>query len=182
MDIYEAIKTRRSVRSYRDKEVDDQTLNKILEAARLAPSAHNSQDYKFIIVRDQGARKALAKAASEQRFIAEAPIVIAAVALKPDYLMSSGIPAFALDLAIAIDHITLAAIAEGLGTCWIGAFSQEEVKKILGVPERYKVAVLLPLGAPYDEPGVKSRKNLKELVCLEQFSEKNIKKEKPNEE
>ena len=171
MDIYEAIKTRRSVRSYRDKEVDQATLDKILEAGRLAPSAHNSQDYKFVVVRDAGKRKALAKAASEQRFIAEAPLIIAAVSLKPESLMDCGVPAYAVDLAIAFDHITLAAAAEGLGTCWIGSFSQEEVKDILEVPEQYKVVALLSLGTPYDEPGVKSRKTLKDLVRYENFSE-----------
>lgn len=171
MDIYDAIKTRRSVRAYRDVPVSEDSLAKILEAGRLAPSAHNAQEYKFIVVRDLRKRKALAKAASEQRFIAEAPIIIVGVALNPEHLMDSGAPAYAVDLAIAFDHMTLAAIAEDLGTCWVGAFSQEEVKQILNIPENYKVVVLLPLGVPYDEPGVKTRKSIKELVCEDEFSE-----------
>ena len=171
MDIYDAIKTRRSVRAYRDVPVSEDSLAKILEAGRLAPSAHNAQEYKFIVVRDLKKRKALAKAASEQRFIAEAPIIIVGVALNPEHLMDSGVPACAVDLAIAFDHMTLAAVAEDLGTCWVGAFSQEEVKQILNIPENYKVAVLLPLGVPYDEPGVKTRKSIKELVCEDEFSE-----------
>jgi len=172
MNIYETIEKRRSVRSYRsDEPVSEESLKKILEAGRLAPSAHNAQEYKFVVVKSADTRKKLAKASSEQRFIAEAPIIIVAVSLNPEHLMSSGVPAYAVDVAIAIDHMTLAAVEEGLGTCWIGAFNQEEVKRILNIPEKYKVVVLLPLGVPYEEPGVKSRKSLKELVCDENFSE-----------
>lgn len=171
MDIYEVIKTRRSVRSFRDVPVPEENLKRILEAARLAPSAHNTQEYKFIIVKDAGKRKALARAASEQRFIHGAPIIIVAVSLNPEHLMSSGVPAYPMDLAIALDHITLAAVQEDLGTCWVGAFSQEEVKKILNIPEKCRVVALMPLGTPYDIPSVKTRKSLKELVCYEEFSE-----------
>jgi len=171
MDVYQAIKTRRSVRAYRDYPVSEESLNKILEAGRFAPSAHNAQDYKFIVVQDPKRIKALSKAALEQKFIAEAPAVIVGVSLSPEYSLSSGVPAYAVDLAIALDHMTLAAVEEKLGTCWIGAFSQEEVKKILDIPEKYKVVALLTLGTPYDEPGVKSRKKLRDLVCYESFSE-----------
>ncbi len=178
MNIYETIKTRRSVRSYRENPISEETLKKILEAARLAPSAHNAQDYKLIIVQDAEKRKAITNAASEQQFITEAPVVIVGVSLKPNHIMSNDVPAYAVDLAIVLDHITLAAVEEGLGTCWICAFSQEEVRQILNIPEKYKVVALLTLGTPYDDPGVKSRKKLKELVCYENFSEENIKKNK----
>jgi len=117
----------------------------ILEAARMAPSAHNSQPYKFIVVRDAEKRRQLAKAALDQSFIAQAPV------------------------AIAIDHLTLAAVEENLGTCWIGAFSQKEVKEILEIPEKYKVVTLLPLGYPDDKASQKNRKELEELVCWENF-------------
>lgn len=171
MDIYETIKTRRSVRSYRDNPVPEEALKKILGAARLAPSAHNAQEYKFVVVQDLEKRKAIVKAASEQKFINEAPVIIAGVSLNPTHIMGNDVPAYAVDLAIALDHITLAAVEEGLGTCWIGAFSQEEVRRILGIPEKYKIVALLTLGTAYDDPGIKSRKNLKELVCYEDFSE-----------
>jgi len=171
MDIYEAIKTRRSVRSYRPKEVSEETLKKIMGAVRLAPSTHNLQEYKFIIVKDQEKKRGLFKAASEQEFINEAPVVIAAVALNPDYMMECNVPAYPVDLAIALDHLTLAAVEEDLGTCWIGAFNQEEVKKILNIPAKYLVVALMTLGTPYDEPGIKSRKNTGDLVCYEEFSE-----------
>lgn len=171
MEVFEAIKIRRSVRSYKAEAVPEGKLKKVLEAARLAPSAHNEQEWKFVVVRDAKKRKELAEAALNQNFIAEAPIVIVAVALNPDHIMSSGVPAFAVDLGIAVENMTLEATEEGLGTCWIGAFSQEKVKKVLEIPERYKVVVLLPLGFPADTPEPKSRKNIEEIVCYENFFE-----------
>ena len=169
MEVHQAIKTRRSVRNYKPDPVPEEKLNKVLETARLAPSAHNEQEWKFVIVKNAEKRKKLAEAALNQEFVGEAPVVIAAVALEPEEVMSSGVPNYAVDLAIAVDHMTLAAVEEGLGTCWVGAFSQEKVKKALGIPERYKVVVLLPLGFPADKPKTKSRKNLEEIVCYENY-------------
>ena len=171
MKVFEAIKTRRSVRSYKAEPVPEEKLKKVLEAARLAPSAHNAQEWKFVVVRDVKKRKELAEAALGQSFIAQAPVIIVAVGLDPEHIMSSEVPAYAVDLAIAVDHMTLAAVEEGLGTCWIGAFDQDGVKEVLEIPERYKVVALLPLGFPADKPGPKSRKNIKEIVCYENFKE-----------
>jgi nitroreductase len=170
MNIYETIEKRRSVRAFRDDPVPDDLLEKVLNAGRMAPSAQNAQDYKFIVIKDPEKRKDIAKACSEQRFIAEAPIIVAGISTNTDYVMSSGVLAYPIDVAIAIDHMTLAAVEEGFGTCWIGSFSQEEIKGILGVPDEFKVVALFPLGVPYDEPGVKSRKHLKDLVCYDKFS------------
>jgi nitroreductase len=171
MDVYDAIKTRRSVRAYQDKPVPEDVLKRILEAARLAPSASNRQDWKFIVVRDPGNRRAVAQAANNQMFIAQAPVIIVAVSLNPERIMSCEVPSYAVDLAIAVDHITLAATAEGLGTCWIGAFSQREMKKVLDIPERYKVVTLTPLGYSADSPRQKVRKPLEEIVYYEKFKE-----------
>jgi len=169
MDIYEAIKSRRSVRAYKNKEIDSDVLERILEAVRLAPSANNRQNYQFIIVKDSKKKLDLAKAALNQKFIAQAPVLIVGVALNPELDSDSGVPFYAVDLAIAFDHLTLVAAAEGLGTCWIGAFSSEEVKKILNIPEKCNVIALMPLGFPADKPGKKVRKSLSELICEEEF-------------
>jgi len=169
MEVFEAIKNRYSCRSYKAEPVPEEKLKKILEAARLAPSAHNEQEWKFIVVRDSEKRKKLAKAALSQDFIAEAPVVIVAVATDPEHILSSGVPAYTLDLAIAIEHMALEAVEEGLGTCWIGAFDQVAVKKILKITERCKVVALLPLGYPADEPRPKSRKKLKEIISYDGF-------------
>ena len=170
MDVMEAIEKRRSVRAYQNKPIPEDTLKKILQAARLAPSANNQQAYKFIVVKDAQLRGELAKVAGNQSFIGEASVVIVPVSFDPDYVMTCGVPAHHVDIAIAIDHITLAAVAEGLGTCWIGKFYQEQVKHILHIPEKYKVVVLLPLGYPTKGPRGKFRKSLDELTCYDMFT------------
>jgi len=168
MNVAEAIKNRYSCRSYKADPVPEEKLKRVLEAARLAPSAHNEQECKFVVVRDDNKRREVAEAAG-QGFIAEAPVIIAAVALEPEHIMRSGNPAYAIDLAIAVDHMTLQATEEGLGTCWIGAFSQEEVKKVLEVPEEYKVVALMPLGFPAEKGRPKSRKSLDEIISYDKF-------------
>ncbi|MEA1912937.1 MAG: nitroreductase family protein [candidate division WOR-3 bacterium] len=169
MDVEKAIRERRSVRAYKDKEIPEKDLKKVLEAARLAPSASNRQSWKFVVVRDKRRKRELAIAAAGQDFIGKAPIVIAAVALEPEHVMRCEVPAYAVDLAIAIDHMTLQAVELGLGTCWIGAFYQDQVKKILEIPEKYKVVVLLPIGYPATGKVSKIRKSLKEIICYETF-------------
>lgn len=171
MELQEAIRKRKSIRDYEDKPVPDEKLMKVLEAARMAPSAGNRQNWKFIVVRDEKLRQELSQAAAGQAHVAKAPVVIAAVALVPDFVMPCGVPPYAVDLAIAVDHMTLAAADEGLGTCWIGRFSQEEARNILKIPEKYRIVALLPLGYPNQEGRPKVRKSLDEIVCYETFKE-----------
>jgi nitroreductase len=168
MEVFEAIKNRYSCRSYLAKPVPEEKLKKILEAARLAPSAHNAQEWKFVVVKDVRKKEEVAEAAG-QSFIAEASVVIVAVSLDPEHIMSGGTPAYAVDLAIAMEHIALQAVEEGLGTCWIGAFDQEEVKKILSIPKGCKVVVLMPIGYPADKPKSKIRKKLDEITSEDTF-------------
>lgn len=170
MDVYEAIRTRRSVRAYRPDPIPEDVLQRILDAGRMAPSAANKQSWKFVVVRDADLRSRLAVAAHNQSFVGEAPVVIVAVGLSPERTMSCEVPADPVDLAIAVDHMTLAAAAEGLGTCWIGAFDQNEVRRLLGIPDSCKVIALLPVGYPADQPKAKSRKELSEIVCYDRFS------------
>ncbi len=171
MNIYELIEKRRSVRKFRDEEIPEEKLKRVLNAGRMAPSIHNAQDYIFVVVKDKKKREALKEAAASQEFVAEAPVIIAPVSTKPEYVMSCDVPAYAVDVAIAIDHMTLAAVEEDLGTCWVGAFDQKKAKEILNIPEKYKVVELLPIGIPYDRPSVKSRKNILEIVRYDEFSE-----------
>jgi len=148
MDIFEAIKKRRSVRSYLDKPIEEEKLNAILEAGRLAPSASNRQEWRFVIVKNREVRKKLGEAANEQSFVGEAPIVIVACAVTDGHVMSCGQLCYPIDVAIALDHISLAAVEQGLGTCWIGAFNESKVKEILGIPKKVRVVELMPLGYP----------------------------------
>ena len=170
MNVIEAIKARRSVRSYQERAVEPQKLDQILEAARLAPSASNQQDWKFIVIQDAGTRQALVKACHDQAFIAQAPVVIAACSTNPDRVMASGQSAAAVDLAIAVDHMTLAAVELGLGTCWIGAFDAPAVAKLLDVPADAVVVHVLPLGYPAKTSSARPRKAASEVVCQEKFS------------
>lgn len=168
MDVFQVIKKRYSCRSYKAEPVPEEKLRKVLEAARLAPSAHNTQEWKFIVVRDTKKRKEVTEAAN-QSFINEAPVIIVAVGLNPDDILSSGTPDYIVNLAIAVDHMTLQATEEGLGTCWIGAFSQEKVKKVLGIPKKYRVAFLMPLGYPAEKGRPKTRKSLEEIISYDRF-------------
>jgi len=171
MHVIEAIKQRRSIRDYEDRPVPDEKLNRILEAGRLSPSARNSQDRKFIVIREEEQRRKLAQSAGHQRHVAKAPVLIAAVGTKPEYHMPNGVPAYPVDLAIALDHMTLIAIEEGLGTCWIGGFSQEIARDVLNVPKRYIIAALLTLGFPKTIPMAKPRRTFDDVVCYELFRE-----------
>ncbi len=171
MELKEIIEKRESVRNYEDIPVPKEKLERVLEAARLAPSASNRQPWKFVVVKERKRRQELAEAANGQAFVGQAAVVIVGVATRPEHIMSCGVPSHPVDLAIALDHMTLAAVQEGLGTCWIGAFSQDKVKELLDIPEEYKVVALLPLGFPAEEGKMKTRKFLKEIVCYETFTE-----------
>jgi nitroreductase len=169
MDVYEAVQKRCSVRAYQNRPVEQEKLDRVLDAGRLSPSARNTQARKFVVVRDAEIRQALADAA-EQPFIAHAPVVIAVVSLEPDRLMHCGVPCGPVDCAIAIDHMTLAATAEGLGTCWIGHFDQDACCRLLDVPPGAKIIELLLLGYQDEKPGPKSRKKPEQIICYERFS------------
>ena len=165
MDVLDAIKTRKSVREYLDKPVEDKKLNMILEAARLAPSAGNRQEWRFVVVRDPKTRRKLAEAASSQTFVGQAPVVIVACAETDGHVMSCGQLCYPIDVAIALDHMSLVATELGLGTCWIGAFNEQKVKEILGIPEEIRLVQLMPLGYPSD-PSLtrKTRLSLDKIV------------------
>jgi len=150
MTVSEAIKSRQSVRSYLDKPVQQDTLDELFEAARLAPSAGNRQEWRFVAVTDPEMRMKLARAAAGQAFVGEAACVIAACAETDGHAMRCGQLCYPIDVAIAIDHMTLRAVELGLGTCWIGAFSENEVKKLLGIPAPVRVVELLTVGYPRD--------------------------------
>jgi len=166
MDLYEAIKKRYSCRSYASKPIEADKFDRILEAARLAPSAKNLQDWRFIVVTDEKKRKELAVAANEQMFIATAPAIIVGCS-NTDYAMRCGQKIAPIDLGIAMEHIALAATAEGLAACWIGSFYPEKVRKVLDIPEKIEIIELMPIGYPADKETHKPRENIKKIVCFE---------------
>jgi len=175
MDVFDAIKWRRSVRSYDgERDIEEWKLKRLLEAGRLAPSGKNRQATRFILIRDAERRKKAAVMCRHQSFISDAPVLIAAVSVKPDAKMGSGTPAHRVDVAIALDHIALQATELGLGTCWIGAFDKEALSDFLKIPPDCELVALLVVGYPKDGWRVREphRKPLDELVFYEEFGRK----------
>jgi len=164
MDVMEAVGRRRSIRAFEDRPVEEEKLRAVLEAGRLAPSAKNMQEWRFVVVQDPGLRRRLSVAANGQEFVAQAPVVIVGCGTQCEYRMPCGQPAFLIDVAIALEHMVLEAVKQGLGTCWIGAYKQEEVKNLLRIPPEAQVVCLLPLGHPAQEPEARPRAPMEEIV------------------
>lgn len=169
MNIYELIQKRRSIRSYLPDMIEEDKLKRILEAGRLAPSGKNAQAWKFIITRDSKLKEKLVEACKGQEFVGEADCVITVCVDESKVYQHHGgyMTSFAVDGAIALEHMILAATEEGLGTCWIGAFYEDKVRKILGVPQPYRIIALTPLGYPAVEGRDRGRKNLDEIIYRE---------------
>jgi nitroreductase len=163
LDFFEVIKNRRSIRKYQEKSVEKEKLQKVLEAARLSPSAMNRQPYKLLVVTSK-AVMAKVDSACNQRW--EAPIMIVMVSSpKEAWVRNDGEEFWKADAAIAMNQVSLAAFAEGLGTCWIAAFKENEVKEILGVDSDLRIPFLSPLGYPAENKGpVINRKPIESLV------------------
>ena len=177
MQVLDAIHMRRSVREYDTAAIPNDVMDRMKEALRYAPSACNNQPWKFVLVSRPGLRADLARAANGQTWMAAAPVTIVGVAL-PDkaYKKMGGYGNSAdVDVAIALDHLTLAATAEGLGTCWIGAFDEDKVKALLNIPASAKVVALTPLGYPTHPELIHpvnegKRKPDEDVFCSETFS------------
>lgn len=170
MEFYDVVANRFSVRSFSDRPVESQKLERILDAARRAPSAKNLQECRYIVVTDPKKRELLAQASFNQKFVAEAPVVIVCCSDTDRSEMRCGHPRFTIDSGIAIEHLALAATAEGLGSCWIGSFDPAEVRKILSIPEAIEVMELLPIGYPApDSKPVRGRLPLEQIVCYESW-------------
>ncbi len=164
MDVFEAIKKRRSIRRYkRGAEISEEHLLKILEAARLAPSAGNRQPWRFVVVKDPDVKRKLAEACNNQTFIADAQVAIAVIG---DPSVSRW---YMQDPMIAAEHIVLEATELGYGTCWIGAFNEEAVKKVLNIPFELKVVCVIPIGVPDEEPPARPRKAIEEIFHLDRY-------------
>ncbi len=169
MNVLDAIKRRRSIRAFEDKPIEEDKLLRVLEAGRLAPSAKNRQEWRYVLVRDKELRRKLAVACNNQYFIAEAPVVIVGCATMTDYVLTCGQPAYTIDVTISMDHMSLQAVEEGLGTCWIGAFQEDEVKRLLNVPPEMRVVEVMPLGYPKFQPESKPRMGLDEIVSYDKY-------------
>lgn len=166
-DTIQAIMERRSVRSYQTKALPEKDLKTILEAGRQAPSAANRQPWHFVVVQGEEQKKKVAAACSNQLWMAEAGAIVAGIA-KPGVSEKW----CAVDVAIAMENMILAATSLGYGTCWIGAFDQDQVKAVLAVPEDCTVVALTPVGVAADHPEARARMPMGEFVSGEQYGGK----------
>ena len=169
MKFLELARQRYSVRAYKPDPVHPEKLECILEAARLAPTAVNIQPFQLIVIRTKNRETELRRIYDKKWFV-EPPIVICACGLpKKGWSRKDGKNYNDVDVAIVMDHLILAATAEGLGTCWIGAFDPAAAKEILNLPEGVEPIAFTPLGYAADRPPRKKRKPLSELVKYEKW-------------
>ncbi len=167
MDFFELIKRRESVRSYSSDPIEEEKINKILEAARLAPSAANKQPWEFIVVRSKDILDEVKKSYPRDWFINAPCIIVVKGDKNQSWKRKDGYDSIETDLAIAMTYIILSSFELGLATCWIGAFDESVLRKALNLKENEVVFALTPLGYPekdYKPKGVKDRKPLSEVV------------------
>ena len=164
MEFLELAKKRYSVRAYKRDTVEDDKLQKVLEAARLAPTASNRQPFQLIIITTRGREADLGRIYSRQWFI-EAPTVIRICSIPSEsWVRNDGKKYCEIDAAIAMDYLTLAAADLNLGTCWIAAFDPIMAREVLKLPDDVEPIAFTPLGYPDDQPREKKRKSMNELV------------------
>jgi nitroreductase len=173
MELSEAIKGRRSIRAFKQQDVPEETVEKLIDAARHAPSAGNVQPWEFVVVRNLEVKRKLAKAALNQAFVEEAPVVIVVCANEKRSSSGYGKRGETLyciqDTAAATQNILLTAYSLGLGTCWVGAFNENEAKKALRTPSGIRPVVMIPVGYPNKTPSQRGRRPLNQIVHHEEF-------------
>ncbi len=173
LQIPDIIRERRSIRAFTDREISEEEAKLLVEAARLAPSAGNRQPWEFVIVRDDENKRRLAKAAHGQYFIAEAPVIFV-VCVDPGRSGSRygrrGVELYCLqDTAAAIQNLLLTAEANGLGSCWIGAFDEARAAEFIDAPRGVRPIAIVPVGYPAESPPPRPRRRLSEVIHKERF-------------
>jgi len=169
MNCFQVIQKRYSARGYRPDPVEEDKIQQVLEAVRLAPTAANRQPFRFIIIHTAGKEAELKRIYNASWFV-QAPLVICGCAVpQKAWLRRDGKNYCDVDVTIAMDHLILAATELGLGTCWIAAFDPTAAREVLGLPEGAEPVVFTPLGYANDQPGLKKRKSLDDIVSYERW-------------
>ena len=168
MTVLEAIRRRYSCRAYQDRVVEGEKLAQIFEAARLAPSAKNLQDWRFVVVTDKEKKRQVADTTNRPEVFERAGVMIAACSNSGD-VMKCGQAVGPIDVAIALEHICLQATELGLATCWIGSFEAEKVREVLGIPQDVAIIELMALGYPADKMKKPDREPIEKVVCYEKW-------------
>lgn len=180
MEFTSVIKSRESIRDYSDRKVEEDKINFVIECARFAPSWTNKQCWQFIIVKDKKIIKDLSKTSIINRWLKNVPVIIVACGDPKESGFRNDISYFIVDVSIALEHIVLAAADKGLGTCWIGGFSEKKVKEILEIPENIRVVALTPLGYPAEKKHLvgkiakvitqsKKRKSIDKIIHIDKW-------------
>jgi len=162
MDVKTAIQTRKSIRKYENRPIPKEVLEDLLESARIAPSADNAQGWYMIAVTDKITLRKLVPVSGHQKFVGECSLYLVGVT-------EPGVYYSAIDMTIALDHVSLRAVELGLGTCWIGDFESGKVKELLGIPADRDVPVCMSVGYPAETPGARKRKPLSQLFHKEKW-------------
>lgn len=171
MELFEVIQRRYSVRSYKRDPIEEFKLQQVLEAARLAPTATNRQPFQFIVIHTSGREMELRRIYNSAWFV-QAPLIICACAIPTKAWVRSDRKNYCdVDVAIAMDHLILAATELGLGTCWVAAFDPAAAREVLGLPKSVEPVVFTPLGYANDRPGAKKRKSLEEIIKYERWQD-----------
>ena len=168
MTILEAIRKRYSCRAYQDRSIERQKLDTILEAARLAPSAKNTQDWRFVVVTDKETKRQVASTTNRPEVFQKAGAIIVACS-NSDYVMQCGQTIGPIDVAIALEHMCLQATELGLATCWIGSFYPDRIRQIVSIPDDVMIVELLALGYPADAPRQSRREAIDQIVSFENW-------------
>lgn len=163
MEVFKTIEIRRSIRKYKKIIIPEEDIEKLMEAARLAPSAANGQNWKFVIINDQDIKKRLETACGNQEWVGTCSTVIAGI-VDPNLNRW-----YQVDISIALEHIVLQATELGLGTCYIGKFSEDDIKRILKIPQDKKLIALLTVGYADEKPDPRPRKKIKDIISYDQY-------------
>jgi nitroreductase len=173
MELSEAIKGRRSIRAFKQRDVPEETVEKLIDAAKHAPSAGNIQPWEFVVVRKLEVKRKLAVAALNQAFVEEAPVIIAVCANENRSSSGYGFRGKTLyciqDTAAATQNILLTAYSLGLGACWIGAFNEDEAKRALNAPEGIRPVAIIPVGYPDEAPSHRGIRPLSQIIHYDGF-------------
>ncbi|MBE3063927.1 MAG: nitroreductase family protein [Spirochaetes bacterium] len=163
MEVLPEILGRRSVRSFTSKALDRDQVERILEAGRLAPSAKNRQEWRFVVVQKKETRQRIMEASFNQEAVGQAPAIIAVCTTNIDYRMPNGQLSYPVALAFAASFMVLQAVHEGLGTCCMTTFDEQEVREILTTPFSMRIVLLLLVGYPAETPEPTPRKPLRQV-------------------
>jgi nitroreductase len=177
MEVFEAIRSYHPCVSYNPKPIPPETLRRILSAARLAPSQHNMQPWRFVVVQDPERKRLLAQACAKGKPVAEAPVAVVAFSVEEDVPVTIGgfMSAYPLDVAVAVNDLQLAATSEGLGTSWIVDFNPDKVRGVLSVPEGIHPIAIIPVGFPAENGNGRAaptdgRKSPDEIIAYDEYA------------